>query len=319
MLVPAVNQSPVRIPLGLMMVGFIPGYLLSIVLFPEKIQIDQDYDTIETDRISMLLFPENFDISDPARGIDGPERLVISIGFSLTITMVTVLLLHLSGVGVYLLPALLVLNGFVLTAVILVAYRRASSPSARVYTPDSTQAIIDSCKGLISFEGVDRLLLVVLIVMTLIVSVGTGFTILNPGPDDQYTEFYLLTENQSGNLIASDYPTALTPNQSKPVIIGITNHEFEPTRYTVVIKLQRTEKRAPSSSVIEERVLETFQLELDHDRTWLRRHDIDSTMSGENVRLMYLLYRGDQPSTPTRANSYRETYLWVGDRKSPGS
>jgi hypothetical protein len=34
-------------------------------------------------------------------------------------------------------------------------------------------------------------------------------------------------------------------------------------------------------------------------------------MTGERLRLTYLLYRGAPPQTPTTDNAYRELHLWV--------
>jgi len=34
-------------------------------------------------------------------------------------------------------------------------------------------------------------------------------------------------------------------------------------------------------------------------------------MTGENLRVQYLLYRGDPPAEPTQENAYRSLHLWV--------
>jgi uncharacterized membrane protein len=34
-------------------------------------------------------------------------------------------------------------------------------------------------------------------------------------------------------------------------------------------------------------------------------------MTGERLRLVYLLYKGSAPPTPTVDNSYREVHLWI--------
>lgn len=34
-------------------------------------------------------------------------------------------------------------------------------------------------------------------------------------------------------------------------------------------------------------------------------------MTGDELRLQYLLYRGSPPATSTQSNAYREVHLWV--------
>jgi len=55
------------------------------------------------------------------------------------------------------------------------------------------------------------------------------------------TEFYLLTENESGDLVAAGYPTNMTRGESGSLVVGIGNQGHESVEYTVVVELQRVE------------------------------------------------------------------------------
>lgn len=59
---------------------------------------------------------------------------------------------------------------------------------------------------------------------------------------EQYTEFYLLTETESGTLVAADYPHEFIRNESRPVVIGITNRRSQQMEYTLGVEQQRTER-----------------------------------------------------------------------------
>jgi len=50
---------------------------------------------------------------------------------------------------------------------------------------------------------------------------------------EQFSEFYLLTEDRDGGLIADRYPTDFVRRKSASVVVGIGN-EYEQTKYTIV-------------------------------------------------------------------------------------
>jgi len=91
--------------------------------------------------------------------------------------------------------------------------------------------------------------------------------------------------------------------------------------YTVVVALQAVRFRNNSSGVMRQERLGRFQTRLSHNETWQRNHTIEPTMTGERLRLVYLLYEGAAPSQPTVENAYREVHLWVnvseGSAESP--
>jgi uncharacterized membrane protein len=102
-------------------------------------------------------------------------------------------------------------------------------------------------------------------------------------------------------------------------VVGIGNQEHEQVEYTVVVQLQRVEIVNESGAttngttvrVLEERGLQRFQAELAHNETWHNQHTVTPTMTGEGLRLQYLLYRGDPPAEPSAETAYRELHLWV--------
>lgn len=78
----------------------------------------------------------------------------------------------------------------------------------------------------------------------------------------------------------------------------------------MVIQLERFESRS-AAEIIERDKLDQADKRLEHEEVWHSKHEITPTMTGENLRLTYLLYKGDPPEEPTKENSYRDLHLWI--------
>lgn len=129
-----------------------------------------------------------------------------------------------------------------------------------------------------------------------------------PQRGETYTEFGLLTENETGVLEASGYPEQITLGESEQLYFTVTNREMETTEYVVVVQLTRT---APTGEVIERARLDTYDNRTAAGDRWLQRHTVTPVLEGERLRLTYLLYRDSLPEQPTAENAYRETHIWV--------
>ncbi len=58
-----------------------------------------------------------------------------------------------------------------------------------------------------------------------------GYIIVNPKPGANFTEFYIL--NREGE--SDNYPGQVVSGELVDIIIGVVNHEYEPTSYRVNI------------------------------------------------------------------------------------
>jgi uncharacterized membrane protein len=134
-----------------------------------------------------------------------------------------------------------------------------------------------------------------------------------PKQGEQFTEFYILTEGDDGDLVAAGYPTEFVVGESKPLVVGVGNQEHETVRYTAVIKLQNVSFVDNETVVHRDAELDRLHTgELAHNETWHRGYDVQPTYEGERLRLLFLLYKdGEVPAEPSVANSYRELHLWV--------
>jgi len=94
-LIPPLNETPIRIILGLPLVLFLPGYALIAALFPRK------------------------------DDLDGIERIALSFGLSIAITPLLGLALNYTPFGIRLSPILIVLSVFTISLA-MGAYARRS-------------------------------------------------------------------------------------------------------------------------------------------------------------------------------------------------
>lgn len=150
-----------------------------------------------------------------------------------------------------------------------------------------------------------------LVVTVLLAVAGIGYTAAVSEGNHRYTEFYLLTENESGDLVAQDYPESIEAERSSDFHVGIENHGGDETRYSVVVKLQRMFVDNETPEVLEEEVVGSESVNVAENRQEIRPVSVTPEMRGSEMRLVFLLYRGDPPDQPSVANAYHENHLWL--------
>ena len=147
------------------------------------------------------------------------------------------------------------------------------------------------------------------------------YTTVADGGGERFTEFYVLSTNETGAPIADDYPRNFTAGEREPLLVGVENHEDRRTGYTVVVELQRLAERGNETRVIRQRELDRFSLTLAPGESVRHNRSVEPTMTGRDLRLTFLLYRGTPPREPTVGNAYREVHLWIDvtESRSAGS
>ena len=99
-LAPPLNETPVRVLLGLLLVLFLPGYSLVAALFPRK------------------------------DDLDGIERIALSFGLSIAVVPLIGLALNYTPLGIRLVPVLLGLSLFTVLLAVVAGVRRVWMPEA---------------------------------------------------------------------------------------------------------------------------------------------------------------------------------------------
>ncbi|WP_323191087.1 DUF1616 domain-containing protein [Halostella sp. PRR32] len=307
-LAPVLRDTPVRVALGLPFVLFVPGYAFIAALFPEGGTPPSE---VERDgRLTTALHRD--------RGIDGIERVTLSFGLSIAIVPLLGLALNFTPLGVRLVPVLGSVSAFTLLATVVAAHRRRDLPEDERFRVPYRAWIATGRSELFEPDTRGDAVLNVVLVLSVLLAVGSvGYAVAAPNEGESFTEFYLVTENETGDLVAEEHPTEFTRGESEEIVAGVVNREHEPEEYQVAVELHRVELANNSTRILErEAVSQHATGQLGHNETWLRTTNVSPTMTGERLRLTYMLYRDGVPDRPTPENAYRELHLWVNVTES---
>lgn len=328
---PVVRETPIRIPLGLVFVLFVPGYAFVAALFPSagepptasadaKSEGDEPHPGSRTRPITSL--------GIDASSIDGLERAAFSCGFSIALVPLIGLLLNATPWGIGLTPIVVAVSGFTIVMSAIAAGRRQALPPEerfRVpfrgwYTAVRTELLEPDTRA----EGVLNVLLVASVLLA--ASTG-GYAMLAPSESDQFSAIYLLTEDDDGELVAEGYPSEFVRGESREVIVGVDNREHETTEYTVVVieqDVRITNETATSpedgnvtyhdTAVTDQRELDRFSTTLAHNESWQYEYELEPTVVGENQRVVWLLFPGGDseiPADPSIEDTEYHGHLWI--------
>jgi uncharacterized membrane protein len=201
---------------------------------------------------------------------------------------------------------------FTLAASVVAASRRWALPVEERFRVPYREWIAAARTELLEPDDrADAALNVLLVLSIVIATASVGYAVIVPKDGEAFTELYLLTEGEDGALVADDYPTEFVRGESRSLVVGVGNHEHRPVNYSLVVELQRVQVRNNSTTVLEEDRLRAWQFRVADNRTVTRNHSIAPTLTGQRLRLAYLLYRGQPPADPTVENAYREVHLWI--------
>jgi uncharacterized membrane protein len=322
-LLPVVSETPARVVFGLAFVLFVPGYAFVAALFPEAgepFPADDEVSlgdgaapgTTDGDSVAGHTRPETDGGYLPAHGIDGIERVALSLGLSIAVVPLVGLVLNFTPWGIRLVPILASLSAFTVAATVVAARRRWELPPGQQFRVPYRTWTASARAELFEPDSRADLGLNVLLVLSIVVATSSvGYAVAVPQQGESFSELYLLTESPDGDLVADDYPTEYTVGEGRQLVVGIGNQEHEETEYTVVVQLQRVRVADNETSVLRRDRLSVFGASLTHNESWHRQHAVVPTFEGTGLRLQYLLYRGDAPETPRTGNAYRENHLWV--------
>lgn len=301
LLVGGVTWRPLRIALALPVVLFWPGYAIVSAAFPEAAGRGREVT------------------------LGGLERLVLSMTVSIAVVPIVAYVLNFTPYGVRLRPLLIAVTGITVAFVVVAFARRATLPPEERF--EMRWAAPLGAVGTYFTPRRDRLnpagpfeartdrqvlfnVLLVASVGVLLLSLGYA-AVSSPAEDDEFTEFYLLAENESGDLVADHdaFPTEISGGET--VHVAIENHEGTTRMYTTVVLLQSVTADDDGLQVQEEDELDRFETTVDPGQTEVTPYEIQPTMSGEEMRVTFLLYVGEAPDDPSIDDAYRAVYLRV--------
>ncbi|MDL0125600.1 DUF1616 domain-containing protein [Halobacterium salinarum] len=302
---PGIRETPLRVVFGLPFVLFLPGYALVAALFPEAGDPPASTDDKEATADEAAETGEK-------EGIDGIERVALSFGLSIAVVPLLGLILNFTPFGIRLAPILVAISGFTIAMTAIAARRRWQlAPDDQFSVPYKNWLQTARAELTSPDSRLDGALNVLMVISILLAVSSVAYAVTVPKQGEAFTEHYLLTEQENGTLVADDYPTEFEVGETRPVIVGIGNHEHQDVQYSLVVELQDVQVENNSTTVLDETELERFQTQVAAGDTHHRQINITPDRAGTRLRLAFLLYKDTPPADPTVENAYRETHLWI--------
>jgi len=287
------SSLPVRIPLGLLMVLFVPGYTLIAALFPKKADLE------------------------------GIERAALSFGLSIAVVPLIGLGLNYTPWGIRLTPVVISLALFTIIMAAAANWRRMSLPVEERFAIPFRETIRAWKKEIQADEKgrLDKALTVILILTILLSVAALIYVIVTPKQGEKFTEFYILGPGGK----AYDYPTSVWEGNRSLVIVGVVNHEYALVNYTMSISLNNTPwnntslNNSTSGDHFSSSLpyfpyiypIKSMNLTLAHNETWERPVSYVLNHTGDRQKLEFLLYKEGNFTGP-----YRDLHLWVNVSKN---
>jgi uncharacterized membrane protein len=286
---------------GFPLLFFVPGYVLIAALFPAR---------ETTARLDGSHTSSSHPTQGDRRGLAWRERLALSFGSSVALLPLIGLAISLVGLD-YGTATIVSATSFVcvLGLVPAVVYRSREPPSTRFYVP--FDGWIATFKNSVfrqnKWTAVVNVTLAVLVVATVI---GVGYAMVVPNNAESFTSVSLLTTNDQGELVAANYPDTINESGAE-LTLELESAEESTTDYTVVAELQRVETSGASTTVIERAVVTRMETQLAPGESWTRQHTVEPELSGEDLRLIYYVYKGETPGEPSTESADDYVAIWV--------
>ncbi|GAA0676524.1 DUF1616 domain-containing protein [Natronoarchaeum mannanilyticum] len=303
-----VESPPLRVALGAPLLLFLPGYVLVTTLFP-RTSVPEDRRRAGGWSVVPVQYSE----------IDGAERAALSFGLSLAVLPLFALAIAFSPwpyAADVVVPGL---SLFVLVGAAASATRRgAVDPDVRFEVP--FRAWLRRLRSFMFDGNGVNVAVNVALVLSVVLSVAVvGYAFAAPQDGERYSELTLVTENESGEYVAGDYPENFTAGEERDLTVGVENNEQVETEYTIVTQVERVDTDASGGgvTVLEMSELRRSSLALDPGERRYDDHAVAPETTGEDLRLSYYLYKGDAPGTPSAETAYRHVYLWIDVSDEP--
>lgn len=288
----------VRAPLAFVLVFGLPGYVLTVALFPAGDDVLASDDATDTE----------------TRGISTIDRTVLSVGLSLGLVVCTGLATELSPAPISTEPLVNAVAGLTLATIPVAFYRRRQVPSDARFEPFGA-----SESGEAPGRGGHRRLHLLHIVVAASILFAVGAVAYAPGPgsaDGGTTELYFQS-NAADSAGEAAYPINMTRGSRETVTLGVGNHEGESISYAVAGQLRPIDNEsAGSTELVRQRIpVQTVTVPAGERRAVTT--SVTPQAAGR-YRLSYDLYKESPPERPRPDDAYREVHLHI-DVQKPAS
>lgn len=304
-----VEQTSLRVAAGLPLAIFLPGYALVSAMYPEA---REDLDPPMTRETG-----EGIDraMRTRLRGLTGIDRLGLAVALSAALTP-AVALLHYVASGSFAAPELAAGLGVLTWGFVFIGLARRLRLSAaqrfgvdlgwpstvyeRYFVADGSR--MGSSYPLEARSVSDVALNVLLACVLLVALTSATYAFTQPPPGQDFEELAVVTQNDTGEYVAGNYPDDLSG--SEPLYVGVTNQRDGQQTYVLRGTLEVVDAEG---NVVESDEQLSREVELaPGERTYVE-HDPEPTIDGERLRLSYTLERtGGGDDGPDR-----RVHVWI--------
>lgn len=305
------QESPLRIALGLVFVLFAPGYALVAALFPEAGPSRRDGTEHGTAKRNGDARERSTD-RPAGTALTGLERLALSIGFSIVLVTLCGLGASHTPLGVEAGPIVVALGVGTVLLIGTAAVRRTKLDAEDRFRVPYREWYGGTHSALFEPDTATDVAVNVLVAIAVVSALAAGGYATAASPENErFSAIYLLTEDDDGTLVTDDYPAELESGESRQLVVGIDNNEQRPVTYTLVVAEQRVDTDGDETTITGQNELDRFETQVGSGETWRTRYDLEPTMAGD-VRIVWLLYAdSDVPSDPSLENADYSTQLWM--------
>jgi uncharacterized membrane protein len=251
------DGNMLRIIFGLPFLLFLPGYSLVSALWTKKSEME------------ML------------------ERIALSLGLSIALVALLGLALNYTPMGISLNSVLFSLFGLIIVFAGLTRLRRFQlTPEERFkITSDHLFNKMDA------ITHVDKLITMVVVVVIIVGGSLLIYIVMNP-PQEQFTELFILDENQK----TDNYPTELMVNENANIYIVVINNEQKTVDYNIFVWLR------PQNGT--DLIISELDFRLNNGKEWRQEFNFSINETGL-FQLEIEIYKGSGTAP------YTTNHLWI--------
>ncbi len=216
------------------------------------------------------LFPKNDDL-------ERVQRIALSFGLSIAVVPLIGLIMNYTPWGINIFTVLFAVFVFILITATIALVRRRRLPVERRFQVNFQNMANWFSTGWRARSNLDKIIRVILILAIVGMIGALVYMVQTPQIKGEYTEFYILGPEGK----AENYPKDMGLGDTARIFVVIANHEFKEIEYTIKITIDN------------DKLHEIGPIQLAHEGKWEQEVSITATSLGENQKVEFQLYKGD--------------------------
>lgn len=261
-----------RIVLGLSFLLFLPGYTLTVALYPKR------------------------------EGIDAVERVALSFGLSIALVPLIGLILNYTPWGIRVESVLYSVASFIFITSIIALLRRIRVPEQERFHIEFRLKLPGWSSG-----ALNKSLSIILLISILGALGALGYVIATPKLGERLTEFYILGSDGT----AQGYPNEFVMNGDRVIlvrydgseiqavtsstgklILGIVNRQYENATYLIRVTINEEQVKV---YLDKDELDKIGPIELTHEEKWEHEIGFAPRHAGDNQKVEFILYKDGVP------------------------